>query len=161
MSILDVLKRRRSVRGFVYQPIPQEDWLEILEAGRIAATSRNRQARRFVTITEPDRIKEFVQAAKMQEFTKEASAIVVGCAPDINSTGVDVMISLTQMEAVAVSKGIGTIWLGTFDREVVAERIKLPTDNKIVLLMAFGYPATPGQMPDKLPLGELFLNNSF
>lgn len=161
MSVLEVLKRRRSVRSFVYQPIPQEDWLEILEAGRIAATSRNRQARRFVTITEPDRIKEFVQAAKIQEFTKEAAAIVVGCAPDINSTGVDVMISLTQMEAVAVSKGIGTIWLGTFDREVVGEQIKLPLDNKIVLLMAFGYPATPGNMPDKLPLGELFLKDTF
>ena len=161
MRVLDVLKRRRSVRGFVYQPIPKADWLDVLEAGRIAATSRNKQARRFVTITEPEHIKELVQAAKMQDLVKDASALVVGCATELNSTGVDVIISLTQMETVAVSKGIGTLWLGTFDRDVVGERIKLPSDYKAVLLMAFGYPASEGQMPEKLPIKEIFVENSF
>lgn len=161
MSVLEVLKGRRSVRSFVYKPVPEADWQEILEAGRIAATSRNKQARRFVTVTDSDRIKELVQAAKMQDFLKDVSALIVGCATDINSTGVDVIISLTQMEAVAVSKGVGTIWLGTFDRDVISQLVKLPPDNKIVLLMAFGYAASPGQMPEKLPINELFMDTSF
>lgn len=161
MNLLNVYQQRRSVRSFEYHQITATDWSDILEAGRIAATSRNKQARRFVTLTRPEDIKNMVSDAKMQSFLTEASALVVACTTEQANSGVDAIISLAQMEAVAVSKGLGTIWLGVFDRDVVAQKINLPTEYKVVLMMAFGYAAEVGQMPIKLSKEELFYEGSF
>lgn len=161
MSVLNVFQKRRSVRGYEAKPIPADVWASILEAGRIAATSRGRQARRFITITDPKQISETVREAKMQEFLVDASALLVGCTSDAQSSGADVIISMTQMETMAVSLGLGTLWLGVFDREVMSQRINLPDGYKVVLMMAFGYPAEDGKQPPKLPLEELFAENQF
>lgn len=160
MNLLDIYRQRRSVRAFDYRPIPESDWADILEAGRIAATSRNKQARRFVVFNEPERIQQVAVDAKMQEFVKDASALVVACTTDKQTIGIDAIISLAQMEAMAVSKGIGTIWLGIFDRDIMASMIDLPEDYKIVVTMAFGYAAVPGEMPEKLATEQLFCTNS-
>ena len=161
MSVLEVFKRRRSVRGFVSKPIPEDIWEDILEAGRIAATSRGKQARRFVTITDPAIIAETVQEAKMQAFLRECSVLIVGCATETASSGADVIISMAQMEATAVAHCLGTLWLGQFDRDVIAHRINLPEGFKVVLMMAFGYAAGECQQAAKLPVNELFFENTF
>ena len=161
MSALNLFKLRRSVRSFISKPIPASIWADILEAGRIAATSRSKQARRFVTISEPALIAETVREAKMQDFLVNCSALVVGCATDVQSTGADVIISMTQMETVAVEKGLGTLWLGVFDRDVISQRINLPEGHKVVLMMAFGYAAEEGRQALKLPTEEIFRENSF
>lgn len=159
MSLLEVFRRRRAVRGFVQKPIPAEVWQDVLEAGRVAATSRGRQARRFVTITDPTRIAQMAKDAQMQDFVQQASALVIGCTP--GPSNVDVIISLTQMETMAVAHGLGTIWLGTFDRAVISQQINLPEELQPVLVMAFGFPAEAGEQKEKLPLAELFFENSF
>ncbi|MGI6358433.1 MAG: nitroreductase family protein [Bacillota bacterium] len=159
MNLMDVFHRRRAVRSFVQEQIPAEVWQDVLEAGRVAATSRGRQARRFVTVTDPARVRELAERAKMQEFVRDASALVIGCTP--GPSNVDVIISLTQMETMAVAHGLGTIWLGTFDKEIIAQEINLPRELQPVLVMAFGYPAGDGVQREKLPLGELFFENSF
>ncbi len=161
MKIIDVYRQRRSIRSFVPGAIDTDIWHEILEAGRIAATSRGKQARRFITITDPLAISETVEQAKMQVFLKDCSALVVGCQTSEAASASDVIISMAQMEAVAVSHGLGTLWLGVFDRDVVRRRINLPEGYKEVLMMAFGHPAEPGQQPPKLPLTEVFRENSF
>jgi nitroreductase len=161
MDIMEVFRQRRSVRAFSYKPIPADTWQDVLEAGRIAATSRGRQARRFITITDPELIAETVCEAKMQGFLKDCSALVVGCQTPEATSAADVIISLTQMETVAVARGLGTLWLGVFDRDVISSRIKLPEDYKAVLMMAFGYPAEQGTQPPKLPLEEMYRENEF
>jgi len=159
MSLLNVFHQRRAVRGFVQKPIPADVWQDVLEAGRVAATSRGRQARRFVTITDPARVAQLAKEAEMQDFVQQASALVIGCTP--GPSNVDVIISLTQMETMAVAHGLGTIWLGTFDREVVSRQINLPAELQPVLVMAFGYAAEPGEQKEKLPVSELFFENAF
>lgn len=161
MKMIEVYRRRRSIRSFIPGPIDPLIWEEILEAGRIAATSRGRQARRFVTITDPALISETVELAKMQVFLKDSSALVVGCQTSESTSAADVLISMAQMEATAVANGLGTLWLGVFDREVIARRINLPEGYKEVLMMAFGHPAEDGKQAAKLPLHELYVENHF
>ena len=161
MKIIDVYRLRRSVRSFAPGPIDQSVWEEILEGGRLAATSRGKQARRFITITDPTLIAETVEQAKMQTFLKDCSALVVGCQTGEATSAADVIISMAHMEAVAVSHGLGTIWLGVFDRDVISRRINLPEDYKAVLMMAFGHPSETLRQPPKLDKEELFRENHF
>jgi nitroreductase len=43
---------RREVREYDGRPLPEEAVRRILEAGRVAGSSRNRQARRFIAVTD-------------------------------------------------------------------------------------------------------------
>src|SRR3954454_10382427 len=44
---------KREVRDYDGRPLPEDAERRILEAGRLAGSSRNRQARRFVVLRDP------------------------------------------------------------------------------------------------------------
>lgn len=126
-------------------------------AGAHAATSRNFQAHRFVFIEEPDGKRQLVEQCGMQDFVADAGLVVAGCAPREGlGAEVDVITCMAQMEAVAVSEGLGTCWLGMFREKPVAGLIDLPTGWRLVLMMAIGYPESEHFPRSKLPLEELF-----
>ncbi len=158
MDVVDLCRRRRSVRSFTGQAVSCDDRYHLMEAARWAATSSNRQARRFVIIEDPARIKETVQRASMQDFVAGAGLLIFGVATDRGKRGAlaDVLISMTQMEMAAVQRGLGTIWLGYWDRDVISEMIGVAADMEVVMGMAIGYARDEGAPRDKLPVEELF-----
>lgn len=163
MKVLDLCRARYSVRDFTGESVKQEDLEYVMEAGRWAATSRNRQARRFVVVNKPDKIKKVVREASMQDFVADAGVLVFGFTTDDGKAGsvADVIISMTQMEIAAVEKGLGTIWLGIWEEEGVRQQLEIPSDNKIVVCLALGHPEGGGEPKDKLPLENLYHFNSF
>jgi len=82
MSLLDLCRKRWSVRNFTGDPVSAVDMEYLKEVGRWAATSRNRQARRFVVVRDPENIRELVRAANMQEFVARAGTLIFGIAED-------------------------------------------------------------------------------
>lgn len=162
-EILSLMKKRYSVRAFNGQPVSDGDLAYICEAGRWAATSSNKQARHLVLITDPALRKKLVTDCKMQPFVADAGLVVAGVATNAESGGstADVYISMTQMELAAVEKGLGTIWLGIWDREGVASMIGLPAGQRIVVLMAIGHAAQPGAPKEKLPVDQLFSTDHY
>ena len=53
MSIKDVLRKRRSIRKYTAQPLPDELVLECLEAAGWAPSAHNSQPWRFIVISDP------------------------------------------------------------------------------------------------------------
>ena len=51
---------RREVREYDGRPLPEDAVRRILEAGRLAGSSRNRQQRRFVVLTDREAVAEAV-----------------------------------------------------------------------------------------------------
>lgn len=162
MKILHICKTRRSVRTFTGEPIADDEKQYIMEAARWAATSRNRQARRFVYVQDSERIAGIVQQAEMQDFVSGASVLVFGLAADKENRGAfaDVIISMSQMEMAAVELGLGTIWLGIWNGDVVEDIFNNPPDLEVVTAMAIGPPAGEGRPKDKMPVEKLFRKNS-
>jgi len=162
-DVLSLMKKRYSVRAFNGQAVSEQDLSYICEAGRWAATSNNKQARHFVLITDPELRRRLVSECKMQPFVADAGVVVVGIATNAESGGstADVFISMTQMELAAVERGLGTIWLGIYDREAVASMIGLPAGQRIVSLMAIGHAAAEGAPREKKPISELYSINRY
>lgn len=162
-DVLSIMKKRHSVRAFNGQPVSEQDLSYICEAGRSAATSSNKQARHFVLIIDPELRQKLVADCKMQPFVADAGLVVVGIATNAESGGstADVYISMTQMELVAVEQGLGTIWLGIWDRESVANLIGLPAGQRIVVLMAIGHAAKAGEPKEKMPVNQLYSANHY
>ena len=53
MDVFDAVKKRRSVRRFLEEPIEEEKLNVVLEAGRLALSARNLQEWRFVVVMDP------------------------------------------------------------------------------------------------------------
>ena len=78
--ILDLLRRRVSVRRFRDQPIPEDVLREILEAGRLSPSGGNEQPWVFGVVTDRALIKRIAEAARGQKWIAKAPLLIVLCA---------------------------------------------------------------------------------
>lgn len=75
MSLLDVIKGRRSIRRFKKRDIPREYLEKIMEAARWAPSAGNLQSRKFLIVKNPQLKNEIANAAYRQSFIAELSLI--------------------------------------------------------------------------------------
>ncbi|MGD2295262.1 MAG: nitroreductase family protein, partial [Candidatus Aminicenantes bacterium] len=85
MSILDVIRRRRSTRKYKSDPIPEEVFLRVMEAARLAPSGKNLQPWHFVIVKDKDIKDKLAVASAHQYFIAEAPIIIVACADPENS----------------------------------------------------------------------------
>jgi nitroreductase len=63
----------------------------------------------------------------------------------------DVAASLMNMLLVAHDRGLGTVWIGSFDEDAVARVLDLPGHLRPVALVPVGYPALVPAPPQRAP----------
>jgi len=104
------------------------------------------------------------EAAKKQEFVKEAPIILVCCADTDNHImtcgqacyPIDLAIAIDHMTLAAVSLGLGTCWVGSFYEDEVHKILNIPEKIRVVELLALGYPAQTNKIPkNRLPLEQI------
>jgi len=148
MDILDAIRLRRSVRSYLNKDVEEDKLIKILDAGRLAPSASNCQEWRFVVVRDKDKRKQLSKAAKNQRFVEEAPVVIAACAKTdgyIMTCGeasypIDVAISIDHMTLAAVSLGLGTCWVGAFFNDEIRKILDIPSDIKIVQLLALGYP---------------------
>jgi len=80
LSVAEAIKRRRSIRRFRPDPVPQDMVLQMLEGARLAPSASNRQPWRFVVVTDAEEKKRLRQICLDQAFIEEAAVVFVACA---------------------------------------------------------------------------------
>ena len=150
MTVLDAIRSRRSVRSYDSRPIPAEVLERLKESLRLAPSACNYQPWRFVLVTEPEMKQKLALAAMNQQFIAEAPLIVVGCGiPQHayknmggygNSVDVDLAIALDHLTLAAVEEGLGTCWIGAFQKAEVKRLLDIPNDAKVVAMTPVGFP---------------------
>ncbi len=66
-------------------------------------------------------------------------------------------IAIEHMVLRAVDLGLGSCWIGRFDKERVREILELDEDTQIVVLLPVGYPAQSPPRRPRFPLDHLVL----
>ncbi|MCZ7385183.1 MAG: nitroreductase family protein [Candidatus Methanoperedens sp.] len=160
--LLDLIKRRRSVRRFDGATIPKEAMEQILEAGRWAPSGANAQPWRFIIVAEKEKLKSIAEFCYYKVFKSrhvgEASAAVVICAdPEAGSQTytLDAAIAGTNMTLMATSMGIGSCWIGAFEEEKLKKMMRIPDNLKIIALIALGYEVGKASVPPRLSLSSI------
>ena len=161
--ILEVIRKRQSVRSYQDKKIPEDLLRQVLEAGRLAPSASNKQNRKFIVVKDEDLRKKLVPACKNQKFVGEAPVVIVGCATDPDyvmtcgehSYSIDLTIALDHMSLEAASLGLGTCWIGAFYQDQVKEILGVPENVRIVVLMSVGYPKELGSKTGRKPLSEI------
>jgi nitroreductase len=161
-TILDIIKRRRSIRRFDGRKIPDEHVEQILEAGRWAPSGANAQPWRFIVVTKRETLKAIAERCYYKVFKSrhvgEAGAAVVICAdPEAGSLTypLDAAIAGTNMTLMATALHIGSCWIGAFEDDALRSILGIPEKLKIIALIAFGYEIGKASVPPRLPLSSL------
>ena len=151
MDFYAVIKKRKSVRKYRSDQIPEEVLKRILEAGRIAPSAKNIQPWRFIIVRDPVIKKKIAEASRGQLWIADADIILVGCILEkiawgrmggyMSSGPVDLAIALDHMILAAANEGLGTCWIGAFVEKDVKEILKVPDDVTVLALTPVGYPA--------------------
>lgn len=166
--VIDIIKKRRSVRKFDGAKIPEEHMEQILEAGRWAPSGANAQPWRFIVVMNKKTLAAVAEKCYYKMFRSrhvgEAGAAVVICAdPEAGSPtyAVDAAIAGTNMTLMATSMGIGSCWIGAFEDSAIRNILHIPEKLKILALIAFGYEIGKASVPPRLPLSAIVKRETY
>ena len=168
--VLEVIKKRQSVRSYREKEIPEEVLQEILKAGRLAPSAYNNQNWKFIVVKDESLRKKLVTACLNENiFIGEAPVVIAGCAtnPDnIMPNGehcypIDLAIALDHMSLQASSLGLGTCWIGVYSQDQVKEILGVPENVRIVALMTVGYSKELKSKRGRKSLSEIICYNKY
>jgi nitroreductase len=96
------------------------------------------------------------------QFLRKAPVVIVGCekssgiavaaagvvlksvgARDSGWGDVDVAIAMEHMVLTATDLGVGSCWVWIFDERRISRILDMPEDQRIIALLALGYPTVP------------------
>jgi nitroreductase len=164
LSILDVLKRRRSIRKYQTKPIEKDKLLKLLEAARLGPSAANMQPCQFIVVTAKE-MREKLRASYKNDWFVNAPVIIVGCAKPKEAWRrrdkeeywkVDVAIAMQNLILAAAEAGLGTCWIAAFDEKSAKKALDIPKDVRVVAMTPLGYPdEEKGLITDRKPLENI------
>jgi nitroreductase len=171
MEYYEVIKKRKSMRKYKSDRIPDDVLNRILDAGRLAPSAKNYQPWHFIVIREPEMKKKVAVACRNQHFIAEADTIICGCALEkiawtrmgnyMASWPHDLTIAMEHMILAAASEGLGTCWIGAFDEKMVKDVLQIPEEVRVVALTPVGYPAEVPRERGRLELKDIVSYEKF
>jgi nitroreductase len=80
MELMDAIKKRRAIRKYKPDAVPQAAIDRILEAARLAPSGVNSQPWKFKVVTDPEIKEKVFLASKNQNHIRQAPAVIIICA---------------------------------------------------------------------------------
>ena len=158
MDVFEAIRARRSIRAYKDRPVEEDKLQKVLDAGRLAPSANNRQDWKFVVVKDAGLREQLAEACCNQKFVGQAPVVIVACTTDdkrvmrsgYQCSAVDLSIAVDHMTLAAVSLGLGSCWIGAFEREKVSRLLNLPSGVSPVHVLPLGYPAeSPSARPRK------------
>lgn len=149
MEFLELAKQRYSVRKFTDRPIDEELLGKIIEAGRIAPTAKNQQPQRVYVLKSADAMEKInalspciygAPTVLMVAYDNTRDAVLVDQG-GARFGEIDASIVCSHMMLEAAELGIGSCWVGRFNREDVRKAFGLPENIVVIALLPIGYAA--------------------
>lgn len=173
MDLSDAVAKRRSIRTYKKQDLPQGIVEKLLEAARQAPSAGNVQPWEFVVASTQKTKMDISQAAFGQKYLREASVVIVVCADEkraVESYGdrgktlyclQDTAAAIQNILLTACSLGLGSCWIGIFKEDEIRKVINAPKDMRPVALIPVGYPNESPDARPRRPLGEVMHKETF
>ena len=152
MEYKDLLLKRRSVRKITDDDVTKDQLNQILQAGLLAPTSRNRKPCNFLVVSNKETLKELSEVKEHgSKFLADANkAIVVIANTLVADTWIeDSSIALSFMHLMASDIGVGSCWIqihmrksadGEDAEKLVRDIVKIDDYFRIVGILALGIP---------------------
>jgi len=166
MELLDAIKKRRSIRRFKQEPVPDSSLLALVEAASVAPSGGNSQPLRYVIVRTPSRLKELLSLTSWAVHVKprrdpqwgvNAPAAFIAVCSSVGGDNAlvfaDAGAAIQSMLLRAVDLGLGCCWLGAFNKAKAAELLGF-SGLHCLFLVAVGVPGEEPVMRE-IGLGDL------
>ena len=157
MTLLELLKYRKSIRDYLDKPVEREKLMMCLAAARLAPSACNSQPWKFIIVDDKELKKRLCNAAfkgiySMNSFCKTAPVIVAVVSEKSNFLAriggffrgtkyylIDIGIACEHFVLEAEDLGLGTCWIGWFNERAVKSILNVPKNKRVEILIAAGY----------------------
>ena len=139
MDAYKCIVSKRDTRAYLDKPIEEEKLGMILQAGRMAGSSKNTQPTRLVVLKDPERRKEMAACANFAQHLPSAAVGIAICLPQTGSD-FDAGRSAQNMMLAAWSLGIASCPCSMHNQECATQTLALPEGYRVVVVLALGYP---------------------
>jgi nitroreductase len=130
---------RREVRDYAPQALPPEVEERILDAGRLAGSSKNRQPWRFDVVRGELLADHVYEPDNLRGSPFVVAVVVSGKGP----TSFDAGRAAQNMLLAAWNEGVGGSPNGIANEEGARAALHLAEEERLAIVLSFGYPARP------------------
>jgi nitroreductase len=134
---------KREVREYEARPLEADAERRILDAGRVAGSSKNRQSRRFVVVRTPEVVEEVASSVFAPDNVRGAALVVALVVGGKGPTTFDAGRAAQNMMLAAANDGIGSSPNGIADSDRLGGAVGLAEGEQVAIVLTFGYPARP------------------
>ncbi|MFH1201370.1 MAG: nitroreductase family protein [Candidatus Omnitrophota bacterium] len=154
-TVYQIILKRRSIRRFKQKKIPYTILKKLVDAARLAPSAGNLQPLEYITINKKEQLKKVFSCLRWALYIHPDGSPREGRHPTAyivvlintrksklsNYYGHDVGAAVENIILASQSKGIGSCWLGSIDRDRLAKFLNIPSFCLIDSVVALGYPA--------------------
>ena len=153
MSLLELVKKRKSVRHFSEMKVEPEKLDYIMECARLAPSAVNFQPWYFYII-KSDESKSLLQKCYPRKWfsSTNVSVYILACI-DTNVSwkrsydrkdhgDIDIAIAVEHICLAATEMGLGSCWVCDFDPAMCKELFNLPDHLEPAVIIPLGYPTS-------------------
>ena len=172
ISILKLLRKRRSIRQFTKQSVEPDKIEKLIEAALRAPTSRGRNPWEFIVVTEPELIKQLCKAKQHGSAFLSGAPLAIVVSADATKSDVwteDCSIAATLIQLTAEELGLGSCWVQIRLRphnadcsatDYLKDLLHLPASHRLECIIGIGYPdeTKAGHTLDELRFDQVHRN---
>jgi nitroreductase len=158
MDVFEAVRTVLAVRSYEDRPVPDAVVHRIVEAGRLTASSMNKQPWQFIVVREKENLRKLGAAVRSGPYVADASFAIVVAVEHASTFGVsDASRAIQSMVLAAWADGVGSNWAGFGGMDDVKAILAIPAELAVLAVLPFGYPVDPVGRGNKLrkPLGEV------
>ena len=146
-DMLDMIKKRRSIRKYTAQTVTDEQIRQLLEAAMAAPSGSNIQSWEFVVVRDPGLKRQLAQTHTWSYMAADAAVVFVVCGNERASHHwiADASAATENLLLAATALNLGGVWVGIYpnsDREAHVRRaLAIPDGIRVLCLVPVGHPA--------------------
>jgi nitroreductase len=145
--MLDLIKRRRSIREYTNEQISDEQVRALLEAAMAAPSASNRQPWEFVVVRREDLRRKLGEMKTWSFMCAAAPVVFVVLGNESRSAHwvEDTSAATENLLLAAAGLGLGSVWVAVYPNQehedYVRALLNVPEELRILCLVPVGHPA--------------------
>ena len=149
MDTWTAIRTKRMVRTFEARPLVPAHLERILDAGRHAGSSKNKQRWDFIVVDDRRRLEALAAVGPFGGHIAGAAVAVALVTPDPREAGASLSIlwdlgaAADNMMLAAWELGVGSCPATVYEPALARELLGYPADRSCEYILSFGYPADP------------------
>ena len=141
MEVFEAVRTVLAVRNYQDKPVPPDVVRRIVEAGRLTASSMNKQPWRFIVVEDHATLRQLGTLAQTGPYIAQAPLAIVVAIEKTRFAVSDASRAIQSMILTAWSEGVGSNWVGFLGLTEIKPLLGIPDELDVLAVVPFGYPA--------------------